>query len=379
MKIINSVCVIMSIVALASCSSFSAHDRFANTEHLKGNISSGSEGSFPEYHEAIKSNQTASGIAINSKLYLNKGVALSRSTCFDYLDRLAARENNKSFSQNELGVLVVLATGIMGINAASQDSFTRLALGAAAANSTFDLYSNHYLMGPDSDAIVDMIKTAMDTAEAEIKNRSPVTFVDAYTLLESYSRLCSDTSVRRLVRESIKAASFKATDPIINEVARSTIDQIAKQFERSGLSDHQLFGLYWLTTEDPDDEEYTAIINEALGDLKSDAESASLSKKVVIKNLFLRVRSLSSVYQKLISEAKLALEAAQKNKDDVNALETAMKSTFVTLSPTFASDFNTPALANPEVKSNIVETTLKNIPFTSSVLAPEGGLHISVY
>jgi hypothetical protein len=359
-------------------SDFSAHERYANEKHLTDTIKATDAGYFAEYKAAIGA-KTPNDIPVKAKLYLDKGIALSRSVCFDYLDSMALHENNASFAKEELGVLVILATGIMGLNGASQDSFSRLALGGSAVNSSIDIYRNHYLLGPDGDAIVTMVKQAMNTAQAEIENRSPTSFVDAYALLESYSRLCSDTSIRRLVRESIKSANFKATSPINNEVARIVIDKIAEEFDRSGLSDEQMFGLYWFTKESPTKTEYLTIIDKSLGDIQGTAVAMNLSTKVKIKNLFLRVKSLASSYQELINKAKLNITNTDDNAGNPAGMAQALKTnSFVFIDKSFATTFNTGAKAKAAAIKLITNTTLRNIPSTTSVISPEGGVHISV-
>ncbi|MCP4414123.1 MAG: hypothetical protein GY808_16320 [Gammaproteobacteria bacterium] len=286
----------------------------------------------------------------------------------------------------------------MGLNGVSQDSFTRLALGGAAENTTIDLYRNHYLLGPDSDVIVDLIKNAMNTAETEIGNRTPNNFVQAYTLLQSYALLCSDSSIRILVRDTIKSANLEASSPIINIVAEEEasspiinivaeeiLTQIAKEFGRSGLSDQQYFGLFWLSTETPSKTEYKSIVDEALGDLLTDAalkaKLSDLNTLTQIKYLFRRVRSLSSDYEKAIADAKEKIAQAE-NKIDSNTDLSNFIGAFSSISPSQA--LNAISLLNGKSEKlqyatkKISNEILLKVPSQVMVISPNSGVQIKV-
>ncbi len=367
---------------LFGCSTTGPSKKYASEQHLLNKIiTDEDEGFFVEFKSSIEDPQNKD----KSIKYLDKGIALTRTICFDYLDNLSANENDSQFLKNELGALVILSTGIMGLNGVSQDSFTRLALGGAAVNTTIDLYRNHYLLGPDSDVIVDLIKNAMNTAETEIGNRTPNNFVQAYTLLQSYALLCSDSSIRRLVRDTIKSANLEASSPIINIVAEEILTQIAKEFGRSGLSDQQYFGLFWLSTETPSKTEYKSIVDEALGDLLTDAalkaKLSDLNTLTQIKYLFRRVRSLSSDYEKAIADAKKKIAQAE-NKIDSNTDLSNFIGAFSSISPSQA--LNAISLLNGKSEKlqyatkKISNEILLKVPSQVMVISPNSGVQIKV-
>jgi hypothetical protein len=367
---------------LLGCSTTDPSKRYASEEHLLNKIETNDdEGYFIEYKSSIDAPQNKD----KSIKYLEKGIALTRTVCFDYLNSLSANENDSQFLKNELGALVILSTGIMGLNGVSQDSFTRLALGGAAVNTTIDLYRNHYLLGPDSDVIVDLIKNAMNTAETEIGNRTPNNFVQAYTLLQSYSSLCSDSSIRRLVRDTIKSATLEASSPIVNIVAEEVLTQIAKEFGRSGLSDQQYFGLFWLSTEKPSKAEYKSIVDEALGDLLTDVNFKGklndLNTLTQIKYLFRRVRSLSSDYEKAIADAKEKIAQAENKIDSNNDLSNFI-GTFSSISSSQALTSITSLAGNDEkleyATERISNEILLKVPSQVMAISPNSGVQIKV-
>lgn len=315
---------LLLMLTLSGCAGVHTTDnKYANENHLLNNITTNDdgslqEGSFQEYHDlmhAIKEAPTEE--SWRSKLYLTKGMALSKTACYDYLDAISSDQNNSLFTQKGFGVAVVLATGIMGLNGLTEDNFTELALGAAAINSSIDLYREHYLLGPDGDVIIDMVKNAMVTVEDKINTKSPSSFIEAYTLLESYSRLCTTYSIRRLVRDSLKAAKFEATQDEIETTQRDTITEIAKIFDKPSITRMQAFGLYWQATRKPTD----AIINEKIkaatgneiATFKDDSNKIlfdDLNTLIKIKNLFYQIPKYTETFETDITNYKPSLDKA---------------------------------------------------------------------
>lgn len=367
---------------LIACSSKSTTSEFANKKHLLNNVTMDTTGYFEEYAlSASNPNNTAMALK-----YLEKGVALSRSVCFEHLDYLAASENDTSFGQNELGILVILATGIMGLNGVDQDNFSKLALGAAAVNSSIDLYRNHYLLGPDSDVIVDLIKNAMNTAESEISNRAPTNFVDAYTLLESYSRLCSDSQIRRLVRDAIKSTKFEANESFANrenrEEANKTMTEIAVILDRSGLSNKQYFGLYWKVKESPTKSEYLHVVNNALGDAQEMVDSLRIDALVEIKKLYSKNPYVSAEYQLIVDKTKSAIQKIEDNPLNESTFKAVLNDyisneAFVELRQTLG-DFDNQETVMKAALKNISDVTLTRASAIDASYSPSFGSTITV-
>ncbi len=346
---------------------------------MLNNVTVNTTGYFNEYALST-SNPNNTAMALK---YLEKGVALSRSVCFEHLDYLVASENDTSFGQNELGILVILATGIMGLNGVDQDNFSKLALGAAAVNSSIDLYRNHYLLGPDSDVIVDLVKNAMNAAELEISNRAPTNFVDAYTLLESYSRLCSDSQIRRLVRDAIKSTEFVANASFTNrEEANKTMTEIAVALDRSGLSNKQYFGLYWKAKESPTKTEYLHVVNNALGDAQEMVDSLRIDALVEIKRLYSKSPYVSAEYQLIVDETKSAIQKIEDNPLNESTFKAVLNDyisneEFVELRQTLG-DFDNQETVMKAALKNISDVTLTRVSAIEASYSPSFGSTITV-
>ncbi|MGR5475214.1 hypothetical protein ACPV5T_19035 [Vibrio astriarenae] len=312
--------IILQSMFLLGCVGQSPHSKYSGEQHLLDNVDASSDGYFLEYSESVKDKPNV----VKAREYLSMGMALSKTVCFKYLDDLEAYQNNTNFTQSEIGVLAVLATGVMGINGASSDSFSRLALGTAALNSSVDLYRNHYLLGPDSDVIIGMVKRAMDLAEVDIKEsrNPPNNFIEAYELLTSYSIICSDSEIRRLVRSSVEKANLIVDSEQKDSSQKEALDDIALKFNRPGLANEQYVGLYWLVREYPTDTESRSIISFLLGEeLEKEVQAKEMEELLAIKRLFEKSGSAAASYQNAIDYRKSALRAHENEKDKNNLIE----------------------------------------------------------
>ncbi len=307
--------IILLSATLYGCANHPPERLYANEDHLLGKVMDPdadkwyeidkSDGWFKAYTD---SHAQQDDVSLAEK-YLSMGMALSQSLCFKQLDDVQRRQNNHSFSQGEFNLLVILGTGILGVNEASPENLTRLALGAAAVNSTLDLYRNHYLLGPDGDVIVDMVKGGMRTLRQEIENSpSPQTFVQAYGQLEAFSNTCTSTSIRKLVRDAIKSANVVATDTLRNTVNDVHKDNIAEALNRNGLSYEQLAAVYWYALEQPSDK-YDDYLTEALeGITLKDIKDA----REDIRSAFRSMPKLMATYSSWVRAQKLAVDVALK-------------------------------------------------------------------
>ncbi|ELB2875804.1 MULTISPECIES: hypothetical protein [Vibrio] len=373
----NLVVIPSLLLLMTACSNSVESMKYANEGHLLNQVSKSDEGYFIEYQDSFDA-PTNPALA---KSYLDKGVLLTDIVCSSQLNYFANIENNSRFSQSELGVLVVLATGIMGINGASQDSFTKLALGGAAVNSSIDLYRNHYLLGPDSDVIISMVNNARQLAREKLGTRNPETFSEAFELLRDYSEICTDNKIRQFVRQTIEKTEFEVDEPIIDIVSENALTNIALILDRSGLSNEQYIGLFWKSKESPKNPHYVKFIDDSLGSLKPDVDKLAIRQLVEIKQLFLRAPSVSAKYQKLINETKLQLDKATDNLNNRPALVAQLKSDFGYSS--YESDQMIKEARSREeavniVKKEIFNTTMRKASRIEPINSPRKSLVVKV-
>lgn len=207
------------------------------------------DGKFYEWYQSI----TQPNDDTAAQAYVNRGINYSRLACAKYLDDLSSNDNKLGFGRDEFNVAVVLATGLLGINGASSDTFSRLALGTAAVNSSIELYQNYFLLGPDSDVIVKLVKDTMKEMVDEIQENPATTFDQAYAYLYSYSDVCSSRNIRYMVREAIKNAKVKIVGAEVDDAAAEAIwNEIADVTKQVGLSYNNRLGIYGYYKLNPD-------------------------------------------------------------------------------------------------------------------------------
>ncbi|MAZ86207.1 MAG: hypothetical protein CL693_00980 [Cellvibrionaceae bacterium] len=306
-------CILVFLLSVFGCASHPPERLYANENHLLGTVSDPnedkwykndkSEGWFKEYEAAKNGGATASDI----EQYLSMGMALTESLCFKQLDDIQRRQNNLGFSQGEFNLLVILGTGILGVNEASPENLTRTALGAAAINSTMDLYRDHYLLGPDGDVIVEMVKGGMRTLRQEIDSSvPPKTFVEAYGQLEAFSHTCTSSSIRKLVRDAIKSANIVATNTLRNTANDVHKDTIADALGRNGLSYEQMAAVYWYAMEQPSTQ-YDKYLLKVLNGITLPQITTATP---VIRPAFRSMPQLVATYSSWVKEQKEAADVA---------------------------------------------------------------------
>lgn len=311
---------------LYGCASHPPERLYANEDHLLGNISNpkadswylndNSEGWFAEYDAAKDEDATAAEIAA----YQSMGMALSEALCYKQLDDIQRRQNKLGFSQGEFNLLVILGTGILGVNEASPENLTRTALGAAAINSTMDLYRNHYLLGPDGDVIVEMVKDGMARLRQEVENSpSPQTFVGAYRQLQAFSNTCTSSSIRKLVRGAIKSANIVVGDTLQNTASAVHKDNIADSLNRNGLSYDQMAAVYWYAMEQPDNKYDDYLVKTLNGISLKDIKNA----KATIRSSFRSMPKLMATYSAWVKEQSKAVDDALDKQNLADAAEKA--------------------------------------------------------
>ncbi len=247
--------VVPCVAPMLACTAVEGPTSWAQVGHLSGTIAApeGSEEDgvsahqdsafFDAYEKSYRDDDNPE-LAVR---YLVRGANLTRRTCFDYLEEMSNRDNATQAFQELLAITTVLTTGILGITGASSENFEGLALGSSFLLGGSEIYQNYYLLGPDSDVVVKLIKDAMEEAAGVMDLNPPATFDQAFSLLSDYSDLCTFSEIRRLVREAIGRANIAV------DVRQTTQNNLVDAL-RLEISEHigepiitldQMRGLYW--------------------------------------------------------------------------------------------------------------------------------------
>lgn len=231
-------------VAISGCALTKPGTNYATEEHLKGEVGDTNANFFIEYRASYETQSDAT----LAQAYVRRGVLLTKTVCHQYLDDAASRANNLNFAKQQFALTTVLTTGILALANAGTDAFQSIALGSSFVIGTADNIRDHYLLGPDADAIIGLVKRSMATVATEIAQNPPQNFDEAYENLQSHSRICTTYEIRRLVRDAIKTAQPEAITKLQNIQDSILRENIGDLVQKSGvITDEQFIGLYWLT------------------------------------------------------------------------------------------------------------------------------------
>ena len=237
--------IIVLVVFLTGCSSFNAN-HYANQNHLTGKVANkylkNKSQYFAQYKAALDCKDSCEDEYTD---YRDKGVYLVKSACEDQLDSLAVRHRNHNAAKDVFIVSSLLATGIMGINGVSGESFERLALGSAFTISMFDIRENYYLLGPDRIEIINMIRSGLVKIKDVTLQKDALTFDDAYSQIRDVAYICTNNQIDALVRESlIKGKDAIQVSPIVDAQLIGSYNKISEILQTRPLNDKQHLGMY---------------------------------------------------------------------------------------------------------------------------------------
>lgn len=259
---------ILTALLLAGCSgAISGPDRYAGPDY-DATVGPDEKAVAPhrtllekQFHQAYVT-ATTSNRHEELRAYVLLGTTLSTAACTAWLDRLTQRAQYVDYGKQQGGILTVLATGILGLAGADADVFAAVALGAAAANSSADLYRDYRLLGEDSSAITEMVLRKIAAASTHIDGLTFTSFPMAYNALYSFSRLCEPAVIHQGVLDAIRSKK-PTVDPYTQDLSEgiaTTVRQtIGALYGKPVISEDQLLGLYWQYNIGGADEDKTKV------------------------------------------------------------------------------------------------------------------------
>lgn len=234
----------MSII-LVGCSSHNANN-YANNAHLLGTVDKGifnsNEQYFEEYDDAYKCTGSCQSEYIN---YRDKGVYLVKSACEDELDSLAKRHKNHNASKDAFIAVGLLATGMMGINGASSNSFEKLAFGSAFTLTMFDIRENYYLLGPDRIEIINLLRKGLQEMADKTLSRSVLGFNDAYSQIRDVAYVCTNNQIDSLIKQSLAEGEERLrVTGTTDKLLIASYNKISEILQQPPLTDEQHVGMF---------------------------------------------------------------------------------------------------------------------------------------
>ena len=246
---------LMLILLMTGCSAYKSDPAYDYSSFDGTCGEAGSTGSFKSafYDSCSNPKDTAKG-----ETYQQLGVNGIMATCEKYLNDLEAADSHLGFFKEEFGTLVVLGTGILGINGSTSTSaFSRIALSTAAINTTVDSIDNNYLLGPNSAGVHDFIKRGLVTLSQDIDDLDGAGFNTTRVRLGELADVCTHKKIRVLINEALLTAKLvtvlkdNEADDVKRAKQNKQLLEIATKVSGTGglLSSDQLLAAYWITHE----------------------------------------------------------------------------------------------------------------------------------
>lgn len=233
------------ILLLSGCASrdFDSH-KYISIEHLKATDFSNDEDlDFPGYSNIrakVKSGTALTVVELNNYFY--EGLMLTKTHCLNSVISVVEQSHNNSYMKEQYLLGTVLATGLMGINGASSDSFERLALASAFLVGSSELYQNYYLMGPNAKGVLLLLEKALDAQYEYVTTSAPSSFTDAAERIYDYATICSSVKIDQMVADAMSAAKFVV--PQEQNHLLSLIQKVSDVLGGVIVTENNIYGLY---------------------------------------------------------------------------------------------------------------------------------------
>lgn len=230
---------------LSGCASrdFDSH-KYVSIEHLKATDFDGNADlDFPGYSNIRSKVIAGTAISVTElNNYFYEGLMLTKTHCLNSIISVVEQSHDNSYTKEQYLLGTVLATGLMGINGASSDSFERLALASAFLIGSSELYQNYYLMGPNAKDVLLLLEKALDAQYEYTTSSAPSSFTDAANRIYDYATICSSVKIDQMVADAMSAAKF-----VVPKEQSHLLLLIQKVSEVLGgviVTENNIYGLY---------------------------------------------------------------------------------------------------------------------------------------
>lgn len=314
---------------------------------------------------------TKAALPANLENYLSAGIGLVNNYCAQWFEALERSEKRLNYEVQNDNIIKQLGTALLGIGGASQAIVATYGAFNIATAGFEDSFKGAFLFAPSANRAHILIKAALVAKAEQLQQkfvsssaRTP-SFIEVYTDLVSYGEVCTDATARRLITDSVSAATATVSrDGSV--VVQPNISQeaifAALTLKTAQLKVDQAQRLFLANVRDLDalkNRKYTAL-----------SEIAKLTQLIVQKNTdFLNLDKAISEQDKLWSAAKNDLEGKNLKYSNLSDMDTNKAD--VKLQIQSAESLVTEALKNREVLVRSKELALQALEDLNSQYAEQ--------
>lgn len=128
----------------------------------------------------------------NIAAYVSAGNAVNSMNCSDWLSRVTMTKRNIMFTDHQIGVMEGLATTLMGVGKVASSTVAVVGALEVAATGLSQNIQTDLLLAPSAYAVQTTLLGMLNFCSDQLRADAPgLSFGQAYTRLESCSRVCS--------------------------------------------------------------------------------------------------------------------------------------------------------------------------------------------
>lgn len=263
--------------------------------------------------------------------YIDSSYAFIDDRCNEYFKALNLFHKKKRESVQTANIVTAGLTAIMAALHSAAKEIATVAVGGTTTAALIENQGSALLYALDPATTLSLVSKAKVAYQSNVPSANIVTFQQAMLVAQGYAQLCMPATIERMVNEAITSGTAKATtsstiDQLYSAASRTARDALSTVLQtKSGLSDADLFALYWLVELGGEaDAESRKIIKGKLPsnirDLLFESDKDDLKSTAPIANIQSAIRKIVEVDPRLRTSAtQFRAEELDKAKKAVAA------------------------------------------------------------
>ncbi|HEY0599812.1 hypothetical protein [Brevundimonas sp.] len=193
-----------------------------------------------------------------ARAMLDEGFALIYANCSDYFASAGETQQWILVGQDVIAAAETVGTALLLLDGEGEQDIARLALGAGAANSALDVYTQNFLFSAENiDAVRTLVTSALTVHRNAVLGSGSYTYSTAINQLQDNQAICAPRRIAALAREAIKNGDVQ---PVVQTGIVSVVDsqdqrallELGALLTPPGtLGAEQAGALYWLFENSP--------------------------------------------------------------------------------------------------------------------------------
>lgn len=168
------------------------------------------------------------------RAYVVSGITVTKAYCLRWFQRLGDQSMVKNYTDGNMNVIRQLGTALLGIGNASSPIVATYGASNTAWEGLSKNFEDSFLVAPSSNKVKLQIMNMLDVEANKIIEKIPLSFDEAYILIERYAELCTHSAAREIVNAAMDQGQAKFQDGKVSVVPDDSVTK--KAIEDAKLS-----------------------------------------------------------------------------------------------------------------------------------------------